>query len=224
MEKVSVVIPVRNNFELTMQTIQSIRDNFFLDYEIIVVDDSSSDDTQKYFTDKMIKQETDVLYFRFNENIWVTKAWNFWIDVATNDYIMVINNDILFKPGVDVAMVKSLQAEEDIYVTWPLYTTGVKPRRWDIRFTKENICWHCWMTTKDKRFEIGPIDERLFLYYNDDRIFRKVLKDMKKKINVSWKAFVHHLEHKTINLDSKIGLKILRDDIQRQIISTENGR
>jgi len=36
------------------------------------------------------------------------------------------------------------------------------------------------MTTKERRKEIGDIDESLIIWYGDDRIFQRVVKDLKQ--------------------------------------------
>src|SRR5574344_55054 len=67
--KVSIVIPVKNQFEYTKVCLNSIFKNTQgIDYEVIIADDNSDDGTKnidKYF--KLVKNETE--YFGFVGNV-----------------------------------------------------------------------------------------------------------------------------------------------------------
>jgi len=45
------VIPTRNRRHFLKQAVESVREQNFLDWELIVVDDASEDDTQTYLTE-----------------------------------------------------------------------------------------------------------------------------------------------------------------------------
>ena len=47
----SIVIPVYNRASLIPATIQSVLDQSFKDYELIIVDDGSTDETEKVIKD-----------------------------------------------------------------------------------------------------------------------------------------------------------------------------
>lgn len=70
---ISVVIPVYNELDWTKQCIENLRLFIEEDYEIILVDDGSTDGTQERIAEKNIP---NLKYFRFDKNRGVTAAWN----------------------------------------------------------------------------------------------------------------------------------------------------
>jgi len=69
--KVSVIIPTFNRALLIMRAIESVLDQTYQDFEVIVVDDGSSDETQKVLRD--LKDER-IRYFRHEKNLGATVA------------------------------------------------------------------------------------------------------------------------------------------------------
>jgi len=92
-------MPTRDRGELIGDSIKSIIDQTFTDWELIIVDDhSSSDDNTeevvKSFTDKRIK------YFKLTDENGkgISAARNFGNAVATGDYIAVMDSDDVSNP------------------------------------------------------------------------------------------------------------------------------
>lgn len=95
---VSIIIPVFNRLDLTRQCLESIRRNTPANrYEIIVVDNGSSDGTTDFF-----RQEQQAGYLRVvwnNENIGFAKACNQGARAAKSDYLLFLNNDTVSQAG-----------------------------------------------------------------------------------------------------------------------------
>ena len=216
MTKISIIIPVLNGYEMTKNIIQNISDVFVHPYEIIIIDDFSNDRTKEFKNDKRVR------YFRNEVWLGVNKSWNKWISKARGDYILVINNDIILKPWFDTTMVECL---EDSYIVWPYSTRLDKPFEWEIFIKQQNIIGWCWMTTKERRKEIWDIDESLIIWYGDDWIFQRVVKDLKQSPWIA-NTLIHHYESKTLMNDEfkqKVWKKIEEDKIRWQEIIKERG-
>ncbi|MGE3710109.1 MAG: glycosyltransferase [Hyphomicrobiaceae bacterium] len=96
MPKVSVVIPSYNHAKFINLTIQSVLDQSFQDFEILITDDGSSDgtpDVVRTFRDPRI--ELDV----FPANRGACVAMNSAIARARGEYIAVLNSDDCFLAG-----------------------------------------------------------------------------------------------------------------------------
>jgi glycosyltransferase involved in cell wall biosynthesis len=91
MTKISVIIPVLNGYEMTKNIIDNIESIFAHTYEIIVVDDCSTDETTE------LKNDNRVRYIRNDERLGVNKSRNKGIKEAKGEYILVINNDIILQ-------------------------------------------------------------------------------------------------------------------------------
>lgn len=90
----SIVIPVYNKEKFVTKTIESVLSQTFIDYEIIIVNDGSTDLSEakiSAFKDNRIKY-----YSKKNEG--VALARNFGIEKATADYICFLDADDYWYP------------------------------------------------------------------------------------------------------------------------------
>lgn len=89
-EKITVVIPTYNKAEYIEQTIESVFRQTYTDWEIVIVDDCSSDNTeqvvQKYLSEK-------IRYFRHITNLGPGATFNDGIEKANTEYVTLIASD-----------------------------------------------------------------------------------------------------------------------------------
>jgi glycosyltransferase involved in cell wall biosynthesis len=111
--KVSVIIPTYNRARLVQEAIGSVLQQPFRDYEIIVVDDGSTDGTEELLR----RFGARIRYVR-QPNQGVNAARNHAIELAQGEYIALLDNDDLwrrFKLGLEVSI---LDACPDIGVVF----------------------------------------------------------------------------------------------------------
>lgn len=90
-QKVSIIIPVFNNAEYTRQCLTALKANTsYPNYEVIVVDNGSSDETQP-----MLAARKGIKVIRNIENKGFTEACNQGAQAATGDYLLFLNNDTI---------------------------------------------------------------------------------------------------------------------------------
>ena len=107
--KVSVIIPTFNRLSLISRAIDSVLKQTLKPFEIIVVDDGSSDNTStliknNYKSVKLIKQK----------NLGVSKARNVGIKNSSGDWIALLDSDDEWKKNKLEVQIKSL-SEHDYY-------------------------------------------------------------------------------------------------------------
>ena len=107
--KVSVIIPTFNRFSLISRAIDSVLNQTIKPFEIIVVDDGSSDNTSTFIKNnyksvKLIKQK----------NLGVSKARNVGIKNSSGDWIALLDSDDEWKNNKLEVQIKSL-SEYDYY-------------------------------------------------------------------------------------------------------------
>jgi glycosyltransferase involved in cell wall biosynthesis len=93
---VSVVIPTHNRAHLLGRAVNSVLRQTFTDFELIIVDDASADDTASVirgFRDRRIR------YTRHGSNLGAPVARNTGISKAQGDYIGLLDDDDEWYPG-----------------------------------------------------------------------------------------------------------------------------
>lgn len=96
--KVSVIIPVYNCGEYIGTTLKSVINQNFSDYEIIVIDDGSTDNSLEVINSTL--KDCGVRYkIIHQENAGVSVARNNGINVSTGDYLVFVDGDDLIMPN-----------------------------------------------------------------------------------------------------------------------------
>lgn len=110
MPKVSIIILTYNSREDIDTLLKSIESQTFKDYEIIVVDNASNDDTIKF-----IKENYSGIKIIVNpENYWFAKGNNIGIRQAHGEYILICNDDIKLDDNCLELLMGDLAKDEKI--------------------------------------------------------------------------------------------------------------
>ena len=107
MPKVSVVITTYNRARFIAEAIKSVLTQSFRDFEIIVVDDGSKDNTAD------IVREFPVSYY-YQENQGIVGAYNRGIELAKGEYIDFLDSDDSFLPDALAKGVEVLNAHPEV--------------------------------------------------------------------------------------------------------------
>lgn len=109
--KVSVVITTFNRAEYLIQAIRSVLAQTYSNYEVIVIDDGSTDNTQE----KLTSQITDnrIKYIR-QENRGPAEARNRGIEEAISEYIIFLDDDDIWLPIILEEEVKFLDTHTNV--------------------------------------------------------------------------------------------------------------
>lgn len=107
--KVSVIIPTYNRSQLLQEAIDSVLNQTYRNFEIIVVDDGSTDDTEQ----KISRYGSDVLYVK-QRNAGVNAARNMAIALTQSEYIALLDNDDLWLDFKLELQIKLLEENRDV--------------------------------------------------------------------------------------------------------------
>ncbi len=94
MAKIDVIIPLYNGEDFILDTIKSVENNTFKDFNIIVVDDGSKDNSSK-IVKNLAKNYGNILYF-YKENSGVSSARNYGIERSDSKYLCFLDADDLY--------------------------------------------------------------------------------------------------------------------------------
>jgi len=89
--KVSVIVPTYNRASWLEETLRSVVSQTFKDFELIVVDDGSTDNTSQ-----IMQSFPDAQYFSMGKNSGVSKARNLGLDYAKGEFICFLDSDDLW--------------------------------------------------------------------------------------------------------------------------------
>ncbi|RME70603.1 MAG: glycosyltransferase [Chloroflexi bacterium] len=107
--KVSVVIPTYNSAAYITATVESVLAQTFTDYELIVVDDGSTDDTARRLQPYMGR-----LTYIYQENKKYSGARNAGLRAATGEYVALLDSDDLWLPDKLARQVVVMDAHPDV--------------------------------------------------------------------------------------------------------------
>jgi len=91
-DKISIVIPTYNVGELLAACLDSVLHQTYGNFEVIIVNDGSTDDTGKICQD-YVRQDPRLKYFVLKENRGLAYARNLGLSKATGDLIFFVDSD-----------------------------------------------------------------------------------------------------------------------------------
>lgn len=93
--KISVLLPVYNGEKYLKSSIKSILNQTFKDFEFLIIDDGSTDNSVE-----LIKSFNDsrIIFVKNNKNIGLTKTLNKGLDLAKGEYIIRMDADDISLP------------------------------------------------------------------------------------------------------------------------------
>jgi len=109
--KVSVIVPTYNRAHLITEAIDSILNQTFKDFELIIVDNYSSDDTEsivKSYADERIR------YFKHQNNGLVSINRNYGINKSRGEYTAFLDDDDLWLPEKLEKQVEFLDSDKEL--------------------------------------------------------------------------------------------------------------
>jgi len=110
MPKVSITIAAYNNAKFLPEVLDSIFNQTYKDFEVIIVDDASTDNTQE-----VVKQyQNKVTYERLPKNRGSAAAWNRAIESANGEYIVLASADDTWLPERLLEQVAILDKQPDV--------------------------------------------------------------------------------------------------------------
>ena len=184
--KISIIVPVYNSEEYLDRCLHSVLDQEFPLYEVILVDDGSTD-SSPLICDRY--SSTDPRFITIHqENKGVSAARNAGINMAQGEYVMFLDSDDVLLPYALDAMIENLAGEDVViggYGTFvndvpsrevkPFMTASYKGHDYP-RFFENNLIPNCEMLDAPwaKLFRFKVIKDIRFnedLNYAEDKLF-----------------------------------------------------
>jgi glycosyltransferase involved in cell wall biosynthesis len=184
---VSVILPTYNRAHIVSKSLQSVLAQTYRNFEVIVIDDGSTDNTKEIIT-TIARKDSRVKYFKNNENKGPAGARNVGINLAKGELIAFIDDDVEWVPDKLEKQVNLLQTLPENYTV--VYSGVYKifndkkiyfsPR--DV-YSKEGIVFNFFfkgmlgdtpsmLVRKSALFNVGLFDEKLPISEDRELAFR----------------------------------------------------
>jgi len=198
---VSVVICIRNVEKYLGKCIRSILDQTFKDFEIVMIDDMSVDNSKhviEKFDDKRIR------YFRNEKHLGIAKSRNRGLELSKGKHIFFTDGDCIVSKNWIEQGLKSLKAAECVgvegkiyYVSEeykPTFSDDVCENKYGGQFMTGNIAYK-----KSVIKSVGGFDER-YSYHEDRDLALRILKHGKIYFNPNMIVYVQQQTRTPKNL------------------------
>jgi GT2 family glycosyltransferase len=226
--EVSILIPVYNNIEYTLNCLNSIAlVTSTTSYEIIIIDDCSSDATSE-----IIATIEGVIYLRNDKNLGFIQSCNAGADVAKGKYIVFLNNDTIVTSGWVDALVETFKEHKDVglvgaKLVYPNGTLqeaggviwkdgsgwnyGIQDNPDDPKYNYLRECDYCsgacLMVERLFFNAIGRFDLHYLPAYYEDTDLAFKTREHHKKVYYQPKSLIYHFEGMTSGNDLSKGVK-----------------
>lgn len=116
---VSIITPSYNSAKYIAETIQSVQNQTYTNWEMLIVDDCSSDNTEEIIK-KIQQTDSRVHFFKLDQNSGPGVARNLCIQKASGNYIAFLDSDDKWKPE-KLEMQLSFMKDNKIPLTFSFY-------------------------------------------------------------------------------------------------------
>lgn len=219
--KISIVIVTYNNLELTRLCLDSIHDNTeYPNYEIVVVDNASSDNTVAYL-EEYIKNHANVVFIKSENNLGFAGGNNLGVKAAGGEYVVLLNNDTIVTPGWLHNLLLHLQQNANVGMVGPVTNAIGNEAKINIDYTDLAIINHfaavravnnyglsfpisvlalyCCMMPRGLYLRLDGLDERFHVgMFEDDDLAMKLEKEGLQLLCAE-DVFIHHFHGASFN-------------------------
>lgn len=231
--KTSIVILTHNRLELTKQCLSSIKLCVSEPYELIVVDNASTDGTAEF-----LRKQPDVKVILNAKNVGFPTGCNQGARASSGENILFLNNDTVVTDSFLANMLRVLYSRSDVGFVGPVTNRihglqQIPVSYKDISaldvFSRQNqrdnqgkakevlrLVGFCLLTRKDVFYELGLFDEEFGIgTFEDDDLSLKAL-EAGYRLMIALDAFVHHVGSATFDNSTEIDLGALMKENYRK--------
>ena len=203
MAKFSIIIPVKDNLDITRVCIDSF--NLYSDdFEMIIIDDGSNQETKIY-----LESLKDIKLIR-NE---ISQGWchaiNQGISQSSGEYLVFSNNDVVVTPSWQKKALSHFLIDKNLGILGPVTNkvTGYQSIDYNkegIDFQYADVLTFFFVIVKREIIEkVGLLDERFGLGGQDDADYSIRVRKAGYKIGIARDIFIYHYGSATFRNEFK---------------------
>jgi glycosyltransferase involved in cell wall biosynthesis len=169
-KKVTIVLPVYNGEKFISKAINSIINQTYSNWELIIVNDCSTDNSLE-ICKKYAQKDNRIRIYSNKVNLKLPKSLNVGFSHAEGDYFTWTSDDNKFKKNALETMIKALENSNGVDMVYSDYwnidangnKTNVCRLQQPDKIVESNVCGPCFLYKASIAKIIGEYDENLFL-------------------------------------------------------------
>ena len=203
--KVSIILPTYNGEKYIKTAINAILAQTYNNWELIIVDDCSTDNTNKIINE-FAQKDLRIKVIRNEVNKKVAASLNIGFSHAAGDYYTWTSDDNYYKPAAIEKMVKFLQKNPDYGMVYAISDmideNGKKYAEWGAtpadaeKIFDANYIGACFLYTKGVAKKVGEYSQNLTLVEDHEYWIR--IKLAAKITNIPESLYVYRLHSKSL--------------------------
>ena len=170
MSEISIVLPVYNGGDFIAQAIESILQQTFNDFELILVNDCSTDNTSEIIS-AYERQDKRIRIINNNENKKLPASLNIGFRKANGTYLTWTSHDNLYKPEALECMYTELEEHSEygmVYADYSIIDDQGKLIKDNVmnepkEICKGNVIGACFLYRRNIAQQVGEYSENMFL-------------------------------------------------------------
>ena len=218
MPKVSIVLPTFNGKRYLRQSVESIINQIYTDWELIIVDDCSTDETSN-IVDEYAMLDSRIYVIHNKENRKLPASLNIGFSIAKGHYLTWTSDDNLFEKDALKVMVDYLDIYNNIYMVCGGMNyideagniIGQVLEYSDEKMYVNNCVGACFMYRKELRDAVGNYDESTFCVEDYDYWLR-VLEHFGRIMPIKKVLYKYRKHSKSL---SQLRKKQVRDQLSK---------
>lgn len=169
-KKISIVLPVYNGAKYLAESIESVISQTYSNWELIIVNDCSTDETFSIASDYVIK-DNRIKLISNDENLKLPNSLNVGFEHADGEYYTWTSDDNKYKPDALRIMAKCLEENNNAVMVYANYT-DIDSMGNEIEAAKKldpkyifikNVVGACFLYTASAAKKVGAYDANMFL-------------------------------------------------------------
>lgn len=154
---ISIIIPIYNASDFLQETIECILNQTYMDYELILVNDGSTDDSLRIM--KKYQQQDDRICIIDKKNSGLSDARNAGYKKSKGEYILFLDHDDIFAPQMLEHMINAITQSDLVYVCAKDATSKqISEWEWNVREYSEVAVPFSGKEIMEKLFSAGEYD------------------------------------------------------------------
>jgi len=162
---ISVILPVYNQAEKLKLTLEGLNSQTYRDFEVIIVNDGSTDNPEKVFMDFLKNNQSELSFYFINQkNQGAPAARNHGAREAKGEYFFFCDADAVLKPEAFEVLLTTLVNNPSASFAYPSFIWGkklFKGRPYNVEELKRAPYIHTMALIKKTDFPAGGWDESL---------------------------------------------------------------